>query len=196
MAEKEKTALIIGAGPAGLTAAVQFLRESNIRPIVMEASDSVGGISRTVNFQGYRMDLGGHRFFSKSDWVMDWWQQMLPLDPAVAAAPEEITLSYHNRHRRLKGLNASSAAADAPHKVMLLRNRLSRIYFGRKFYDYRAKYTEGHAAHLVPAPLSPELYELVMELEDQYGITVSEQEAAEIKTVGDAVDFVVAKAVA
>ena len=136
MAEKEKTALIIGAGPAGLTAAVQFLRESNIRPIVMEASDSVGGISRTVNFQGYRMDLGGHRFFSKSDWVMDWWQQMLPLDPAVAAAPEEITLSYHNRHRRLKGLNASSAAADAPHKVMLLRNRLSRIHFGRKFYDY------------------------------------------------------------
>ena len=67
---KQGTAIIIGAGPAGLTAAIELQRRSSIKPIVIERSRDVGGISRTVNYKGNRMDIGGHRFFSKSDWVM------------------------------------------------------------------------------------------------------------------------------
>ncbi len=67
----KNNAIIIGAGPAGLTAALELLRRSAIKPIILEADDCVGGISRTVNYRGNRIDIGGHRFFSKSDWVMD-----------------------------------------------------------------------------------------------------------------------------
>src|SRR5439155_2236496 len=72
--------VIIGAGPAGLTAALELLRRSEAcRPIVIEALDQVGGLARTVRHHGNRIDIGGHRFFSKVDWVMDWWQEILPL---------------------------------------------------------------------------------------------------------------------
>ena len=76
-------AIIIGAGPAGLTAALELLRRSNIKPIILEADTCVGGISRTVNYRGNRIDIGGHRFFSKSDWVMDWWKAILPIEPSA-----------------------------------------------------------------------------------------------------------------
>ena len=131
----QRTAVIIGAGPAGLTAALELLRRTDVRPVVIEASDSVGGISRTVNFKGYRMDIGGHRFFSKSDWVMDWWQQILPLE---AGADPNAVISYRRRHRTLAVSSASTAPAD-PDKVMLVRPRLSRIYFLRRFFDYPLK---------------------------------------------------------
>jgi NADPH-dependent 2,4-dienoyl-CoA reductase/sulfur reductase-like enzyme len=72
-----RTAIIIGAGPAGLTAAYELLSNSNIKPIVLEKSDHMGGLSRTVNYKGNRIDIGGHRFFSKSDRVMNWWFQHL-----------------------------------------------------------------------------------------------------------------------
>ena len=62
----KRTAIIIGAGPAGLTAAYELLTRSDIKPIVFETTDMVGGIARTVNYNGNRIDLGGHRFFSKS----------------------------------------------------------------------------------------------------------------------------------
>ncbi len=68
----EKKALIIGASPAGLTAAYELLAKTDIKPIILEMSNEIGGISRTVNYKGYPMDIGGHRFFSKSDLVMDW----------------------------------------------------------------------------------------------------------------------------
>jgi monoamine oxidase len=67
---KQGTAIIIGAGPAGLTAAIELQRQSGIKPILIEASHEIGGISRTVRYKGNRMDIGGHRFFSKSDRVM------------------------------------------------------------------------------------------------------------------------------
>ncbi len=73
----QQTALIIGAGPAGLTAANELLNNTNIKPIVFEATSAVGGISRTVNFKGNRIDIGGHRFFSKSERIMDYWQSLL-----------------------------------------------------------------------------------------------------------------------
>ena len=78
--------VIAGAGPAGLTAALEMLRHTRYRPIVFEADTQVGGISKTVRYRGNRMDLGGHRFFSKSDWVMNWWQEILPVGDGISAA--------------------------------------------------------------------------------------------------------------
>ena len=82
----KKTAVIIGAGPAGLTAAYELLTRSDIVPIVLEKSEYMGGISRTVNYKGNRIDIGGHRFFSKSDRVMNWWLSHMPIDPGEAAS--------------------------------------------------------------------------------------------------------------
>jgi protoporphyrinogen oxidase len=132
MTQQRKTAAIIGAGPAGLTAALELIRRSDVRPIVFEASDTVGGISRTVNFNGYRMDIGGHRFFSKSDWVMDWWEQILPLEGSAAARGERISIAYQNQRRDV----APGRVSDDTERVMLVRDRLSRIYFLEKFFDY------------------------------------------------------------
>ncbi|MCR4325559.1 MAG: NAD(P)-binding protein, partial [Patescibacteria group bacterium] len=77
---KKKTAVIIGAGPAGLTAAYELLTRTDIHAVVLERDPRyVGGISRTVDYKGNKIDIGGHRFFSKSDKVMQWWAKMLPV---------------------------------------------------------------------------------------------------------------------
>ena len=74
-----KKALIIGAGPAGLTAAYELLKkDKDMEVIVFEESEKMGGISRTVDYKGNRMDMGGHRFFSKVPEVNEWWEKMLP----------------------------------------------------------------------------------------------------------------------
>ena len=92
-----KNAVIIGAGPAGLTAALELLRQTDIKPIVLEESSFVGGISRTVNNGGNRMDIGGHRFFSKNQQVMEWWETMMPiqgspsLDDILLERPKELS---------------------------------------------------------------------------------------------------------
>ena len=91
-----KHAVIIGAGPAGLTAALELLRRTDIKPIVLEADDCVGGISRTVNYLGNRIDIGGHRFFSKSDWVMDWWKAILPIE---SSGEDSAQITYQNKTR-------------------------------------------------------------------------------------------------
>jgi len=109
-----RTAIIIGAGPAGLTAAYELLTRTSIRPIVLERSTYMGGISRTISYKGNRMDIGGHRFFSKSERVMNWWLEQVPL--------------AKNSH----------AGAEL---AMLLRSRKSRIYFLRKFFDYPIQLT-------------------------------------------------------
>jgi protoporphyrinogen oxidase len=80
-----KKAVIIGAGPAGLTAGLELLRRTEIVPVILEASDEIGGISRTIRYKGNRMDIGGHRFFSKSDRVMEWWVELMP--PELTATP-------------------------------------------------------------------------------------------------------------
>jgi protoporphyrinogen oxidase len=132
-----KTALVIGAGPAGLTAALEFLRRSDIHPIVLEASHEIGGISRTICHNGNRIDIGGHRFFSKSDRVMNWWMDLMPPE---ASADAEHALGYQNQQRTLKtgGLGPSPESTDL---VMLVRPRKSRIYFLRRFFDYPIKLT-------------------------------------------------------
>jgi protoporphyrinogen oxidase len=136
---KHGTAIIIGAGPAGLTAAVELQRRSGIKPILIESSNAIGGLSRTVRYKGNRMDIGGHRFFSKSDRVMRWWLDMLPVE---AGTGERCQLRHQGQQ-----LNVSSAAsAPDPHTedlVMLVRLRKSRIYFLRRFFDYPIRLTFG-----------------------------------------------------
>jgi len=127
------TAVIIGAGPAGLTAAYELLTRTNIVPIVLEKSQFMGGLSRTVEYKGNRMDIGGHRFFSKSDRVMEWWLEHLPLENTNK--PQLIT--YHQKSRSIP--QASSNGHGQP--AMLIRERKSRIYFLRKFFAYPIQLT-------------------------------------------------------
>src|SRR5215469_13349980 len=128
-------AIIIGAGPAGLTAAYELLTRAHIDPIVLEMSGYMGGISRTVNYKGNRIDIGGHRFFSKSDRVMKWWNQMLPLAPPDGAA-KSAKLQYHGMRHSVPVPSGGDQAMCSKDRVMLLRPRKSRIYYLRKFFEY------------------------------------------------------------
>jgi len=130
-----RKAIIIGAGPAGLTAAYELLKRTDITPIILEKSGEIGGISRTTNYKGNRMDMGPHRFFSKSDRVMDWWLKMMPLKEM---AEKDVTISYQNKSREI---NASTLESRDPDKVMLVIQRLTRIYFLRKFFAYPIQLT-------------------------------------------------------
>jgi len=97
-----KTAVIIGAGPAGLTAGLELLRRSDVKPILLEASQEIGGISRTIKYKGNRMDIGGHRFFSKSDRVMQWWVDLMPPDAGDQGSEpheNETEISYQGKKR-------------------------------------------------------------------------------------------------
>jgi protoporphyrinogen oxidase len=131
--KQQKIVVIAGAGPAGLTAALELLRRSDFTPVVIETAAQVGGISKTINYRGNRMDLGGHRFFSKSDWVMRWWQNILPVAGEQIHPANELRLQYQGQsHEMAPGLLAPSSS-DA---VMLIRRRLSRIFYRRRFFDY------------------------------------------------------------
>jgi protoporphyrinogen oxidase len=146
-----KIAVIAGAGPAGLTAAYELLKRTDIRPIVFERTDAIGGIAQTHNYKGNRIDIGGHRFFSKSDRVMHWWLNILPLQgkPAADTADKKHEIDYATeailnylcpecaegegegtlRHR-------SAPDPEKEDKVMLQRPRLSRIFHRRHFFPY------------------------------------------------------------
>ena len=127
---QRKKAIIIGAGPAGLTAAYELLKTTDIQPIVFEMSRDIGGISKTAVYKGNRIDIGGHRFFSKSSRVMNWWLNIMPLQ-------EQPAIDDRLLNRTLP-LPATQTGADPEKKdlVMLLRSRLSRIFFLRRFFDY------------------------------------------------------------
>ncbi|NWG75119.1 MAG: NAD(P)/FAD-dependent oxidoreductase [Rubrivivax sp.] len=142
--------VIIGAGPAGLTAGLELVRAGRPGVTVVEASRDIGGLSKTVNYKGNRIDIGGHRFFSKSDWVMDWWRQILPVAlPPDAGTERAYRLAYQGAERLL-GVDAIRAR-ESDHSVMLVRNRLSRIYWGGKFFDYPLKPGLDMALKLGPA---------------------------------------------
>ena len=123
-------AIIIGAGPAGLTAAYELLTRTGIHPIVIERFDYMGGISRTVQYKGNRMDIGGHRFFSKSDRVMNWWLEQLPQEMPGEAGDKD---------------------AEIHDDVMLVRTRKSRIYFLRRFFEYPIQLSKATLVNLGPA---------------------------------------------
>ena len=130
--EQRKRAIIIGAGPAGLTAAFELLTRTDILPVILEKSDYIGGISRTINYKGNRIDIGGHRFFSKSDRVMKWWLNIMPMKQ-IEGGSTQITYQ-----RQTTTVPAHPVAIDpeVDNSVMLVRNRKSRIYFMRQFFDY------------------------------------------------------------
>jgi len=113
----KKTAIIIGAGPGGLTATKELIDKSDITPIIFEATADIGGISKTVNYKGNKIDIGGHRFFSKSDVIVKWWKNILPFEEDIID-------------------NKKHSTKNIPDKIMLSRNRLSRIFFLKKFFDY------------------------------------------------------------
>ncbi len=100
---------IIGAGPAGLTAARELQRHGVSDISIFEADNIVGGISRTVEHKGNRIDIGGHRFFTKDKRISDIWEETLP------TWREEI---------------------DNSEAVMMTRPRRSRIFYRRRFFDY------------------------------------------------------------
>ena len=138
---RPKTAVIIGAGPAGLTAAFELLRHSDLKPIVLEKSDQMGGISRTVNYKGNRIDIGGHRFFSKSDRVMNWWFEHMPLETTRNAngngyGQTPLQIMYQRQAREVAPCTNGNGNGCHPDLVMLVRRRKSRIYFLRQFFDY------------------------------------------------------------
>jgi len=127
-----RKAIVVGAGPAGLTAAYELLQRTDIVPIVLEKSTHMGGLSRTVNYKGNRIDVGGHRFFSKSDRVMNWWLQHLPLQKV---STPNLKITYHNATRDVP-VEAEGSGADGAEEVMLVRRRKSRIYYLRRLFDY------------------------------------------------------------
>ncbi len=126
---KKKKVIVIGAGPAGLTAAYELLdKSSKFDVVVLEESNTFGGISKTVNYKGNRMDMGGHRFFSKVPEVNEWWEKMLPTQGRM---PKD-DLMLGRKSSVVKG----GPNPEKTDRVMLRRNRLSRIFFKNKFFDY------------------------------------------------------------
>ena len=133
--DMSKIAIIIGAGPAGLTAAYELITKTDIKPIIIEKSNDIGGLSKTVVHNGNRMDIGGHRFFSKSDIVMKWWQNILPLQGSGSKDDIQKDINYQNKKNSVK-LSANGPDPEMEDEVMLVRKRSSRIFFLRKFFDY------------------------------------------------------------
>lgn len=124
--------LIIGAGPAGITAGYELKKRAPEMDVtILEADGRIGGISRTVRYKGNRMDIGGHRFFSKDKRVTDWWEDVMPTQGAPAFD--------YARLGRESTIREGGPDPEKEDRVMLSRNRVSRIYYRKKFFDYPVK---------------------------------------------------------
>lgn len=143
MDDNDKTAIIIGAGPAGLTAAYELLDKTDIKPIIYEKSDYIGGLSKTIHYNGNRLDIGPHHFYTKSDRILEWWTNILPLQGAPEiddlALDRTVELPSQSTTREIGSDKIIRNPAPDPQKedkVMLKRTRLTRIFFMRKFFAY------------------------------------------------------------
>ncbi|MDP2041756.1 MAG: NAD(P)/FAD-dependent oxidoreductase [Algoriphagus sp.] len=126
----KKKVIIIGAGPAGLTAAYELSKTGKYDITVLEADNQVGGISKTVNHQGNLIDIGGHRFFSKSQKVLNWWAKFLP----ILDTTHHLEIGYHSKTQNLDEILRKNSEG-----AMLVRKRKSRIYFNKKLFEYPLK---------------------------------------------------------
>ena len=150
---QKQSVVIIGGGPAGLTAAWELVKDGgseNYDVTVLEATREFGGISRTVKHDGNRMDIGGHRFFSKDERIMDWWKGVLPLQGAPSYDDKKLGREHD--------MEPGGPDPEVEDKVMLKRHRVSRIYWNRHFFDYpifpERQHVEGHGVRslrLLPA---------------------------------------------
>ncbi len=126
---KKKEIVIIGAGPAGLTTAYYLLKNSNEYSVtILERDNIIGGISKTIEFDGYRIDTGIHRFFTKNDEIEKIWEECLPIQGKPAY--DDILLQREKEFRK------GGPNPEKQDKTMLIKDRITRIYYGRKFYDY------------------------------------------------------------
>lgn len=125
-----KKVIIIGAGPAGITAANELLKDTKgeYDVTILEETERIGGISQTVRYNGNRMDIGGHRFFSKSDEVMNWWSELMPVQGKPSFDDKILG--------REKPLVENGPDPEKDDKVILVRDRVSRIYYNKHFFDY------------------------------------------------------------
>lgn len=130
----QKKIVIIGAGPAGLTAAYELARNQKYSVCILESDPIVGGISKTVRHQDNLIDIGGHRFFSHSKKVLDWWLQFLPIVDTTG----HLEINYHQQSQSLDEIILKKSE-DA----MLIRSRKSRIYFKKNLIDYPLKINLG-----------------------------------------------------
>ena len=135
----KQSVVIIGGGPAGLTAAWELIKDGGADKYdvtVLEGTREFGGISRTVKHNGNRMDIGGHRFFSKDERIMDWWKTVLPLQGAPSYDDKKLGRDHD--------MEPGGPDPETEDKVMLKRHRVSRIFcFGRKLYSmFFEGYTE------------------------------------------------------
>lgn len=127
-----KKIFIIGAGPAGLTAGYRLQKISNDYEVtILEETNVVGGISRTVEHNGNRMDIGGHRFFSKDATVNAMWNELMPLQGKPSYDDKKLNRRYT--------LSADGPDPEIADRVMLSRNRVSRIYYRKHFFNYPVK---------------------------------------------------------
>ncbi len=119
--------VIIGAGPSGLTAGLELVKRG-YKVTILEATNSIGGISQTIHHHDQRIDIGGHRFFSKNDRVMKWWKEILPVQGFPSIDDKKLG-------RKSKFLDGGPDP-DKVDDVFLIRRRISRIYYNHKFFDY------------------------------------------------------------
>jgi protoporphyrinogen oxidase len=126
-----KKVIIIGAGPAGLTAAYELLKDNGFKQyqvVILEASNAIGGISKTVKYHDNRMDIGGHRFFTKDQNVLKFWTSIMPLQ-GKGAYDDNILGTK-------KTFSKDGPDPETTANVFLIRNRVSRIYYNKKFFNY------------------------------------------------------------
>ena len=129
---------VIGAGPAGLAFSDKLLELRNdVNIDIYEKSSYIGGISKTINYKGNRIDIGGHRFFSKSNEVMKWWTKKFPID--ISSHNDSDLISYQNSSRDIEGFSTVKENNKDTNRIMLIRKRKSRILYSGKLYDYPLK---------------------------------------------------------